>query len=83
MSWLDTKKAQTHVRPAQQASMRHALRGDWVGTVYVYKIFIYPRRDLKFGAKLSQFAPKWDKSGAFSNQISIHFGTLLKKSHLD
>ena len=26
----------------------------------------------RFGPKVGQFGPKWDKSGAFSDQISVH-----------
>ena len=33
-------------------------------------------RDIKFGPKESQIGPKWDKFGTFSNQISIHFGSV-------
>ena len=31
-------------------------------------------RDVRFGPKVGQIAPKWDKSGTFSDQISVHFG---------
>ena len=27
-----------------------------------------------FGSKVGQIGPKWDKSRAFSDQISVHFG---------
>ena len=30
------------------------------------------RRDGRFGSKVGQIGPKWDKSGAFSDQISVH-----------
>ena len=37
---------------------------------------IYPRRvrtrDGRFGSKVGQIGPIWDKSGAFSDQISVH-----------
>ena len=29
-------------------------------------------RDGRFGSKLGKIGPKWDKSGAFSDQISVH-----------
>ena len=28
----------------------------------------------RFGPKVGQISPKWDKSGTFSDQISVHFG---------
>ena len=46
-------------------------------------------RDGRFGSKVGQIGPKWDKTGAFSYQISVHLARLksdLKKprdlSHL-
>ena len=32
-----------------------------------------------FGPKMGQIGPKWDKSGTFSDQISVHFGTAAPK----
>ena len=29
-------------------------------------------RDGRFGSKMGQIGPKWDKSGAISDQISVH-----------
>ena len=29
-------------------------------------------RDGRFSSKVGQIGPKWDKSGAFSDQISVH-----------
>ena len=29
-------------------------------------------KDRRFGSKVGQIGPKWDKSGAFSDQISVH-----------
>ena len=29
-------------------------------------------RDGRFGSKVGQIGPKWNKSGAFSDQISVH-----------
>ena len=29
-------------------------------------------RDGRFGSEVGQIGPKWDKSGAFSDQISVH-----------
>ena len=28
----------------------------------------------QIGPKMGQFGPKWDKSGTFSDKISVHFG---------
>ena len=28
--------------------------------------------DIMFGSKVGQIGPKWDKSGTFSDQISVH-----------
>ena len=30
-------------------------------------------RDGRFGSRAGQIGPKWDKSGAFSDQISVHW----------
>ena len=30
---------------------------------------------VRFGPKVGQIGPKWDKSGTFSDQISVHFGS--------
>ena len=38
----------------------------------VYLIPHKPSRDGRFGSKVAQIGPKWDKSGAFSDQISVH-----------
>ena len=37
-------------------------------------------RDGRFGSKVGQIGPKWDKSGAFSDQISVHLA-LLRQMH--
>ena len=29
-------------------------------------------RDGRFGSKVGQIGPKWDKSGTFTDQISVH-----------
>ena len=42
--------------------------GEMTGSRYT---FIVPR-DGRFGSKVGQIGPKWDKSGAFSDQISVH-----------
>ena len=34
-------------------------------------------RDGRFGSKVGQIGPKWDKSGAFSDEIFGAFGTNL------
>ena len=36
-------------------------------------------RDGRFGFKVGQIGPKWDKSGTFSDQISVH----LARGHLE
>ena len=38
--------------------------------------FILITRDGRFGSKVGQIGPKWDKSGAFSDQISVHLAPL-------
>ena len=35
-------------------------------------------RDGRFGSKVGQMCPKWDKSGAFSDQISVHLAPRAK-----
>ena len=32
-------------------------------------------RGVSFDFKVGQIGPKWDKSGNFSDQISVHFGS--------
>ena len=32
-------------------------------------------RDVRFGHKVGQIGPKWDKSWTFSDQILVHFGS--------
>ena len=32
-------------------------------------------RDVRFGSKVGQLFPEWEKFGTFSDQISIHFGS--------
>ena len=34
-------------------------------------------RDIRFGAKVFKIGPKLDKSGTFSDQISVHFGGFI------
>ena len=34
-------------------------------------------RDGRFGSKVGQIGPKWDKSGAFSDQISVHLAPTI------
>ena len=34
----------------------------------------------RFGPKVGQIGPKWDKSGTFSDQISVHFNSKSSKS---
>ena len=33
----------------------------------------FQHKDDRFGPKVGQIGPKWDKSGKFSDQISIYF----------
>ena len=35
-------------------------------------VFNLQPRDGRFGSKVGQIGPTWDKSGAFSDQISVH-----------
>ena len=40
-------------------------------------LMVHLRRDGRFGSKVGQIGPKWDKSGAFSDHIRsnlTHFG---------
>ena len=39
-------------------------------------------KDCRFGSKVCQIGPKWDKSGAFSDQISVHLATGAKCSEI-
>ena len=32
-------------------------------------------RGVRFDSKVGQIGPKWDKSGTYSDQISVHFGS--------
>ena len=34
--------------------------------------------NIKFGFKVDQIDPKWDKSGTFSDQISVHFDSVCQ-----
>ena len=36
------------------------------------KSFIFCNSDGRFGSKVGEIRPKWEKSGAFSDQISVH-----------
>ena len=36
------------------------------------------RRDVRFGSKVCQIGQIWEKSGAFSDQISVHLAPLVK-----
>ena len=42
---------------------------------------VYKARDIRFSPKVGQLSHKWDKSGSFSDQISVHFGS-SKKSRI-
>ena len=35
-------------------------------------------RDGRFGSKVGQIGPKWDKSGTFSDQLSVHLAHRAK-----
>ena len=35
--------------------------------------FVTMSRNVTYGRKMGQISPKWDKSGTFSNQNSVHF----------
>ena len=41
-------------------------------TIVVVYLSILATRDGRFGSKVGQIGPKWDKFGAFSDQISVH-----------
>ena len=55
-------------------------------SVSVYLSLIAVTRDGRFGSKVGQIDPKWDKSGTFSDQISVHLAQMswsdLKKSRI-
>ena len=34
------------------------------------------QRDVRFGSNVGHIGPKWEKSVTFSNQISVHFGSV-------
>ena len=36
-------------------------------------INLIKHKDVRFGPKVGQSGSKWDKSGTFSDQISVHF----------
>ena len=38
----------------------------------LYPVHRGVHRDGRFGSKVGQIGPKWDKSGTFSDQISVH-----------
>ena len=40
------------------------------------------KRDVVFCPKICQIGPKWNKSCIFKDQISVHFGSDLKKSQI-
>ena len=43
------------------------------------KLLLYnATRDGRFGSKVGQKSPKWDKSGTFSDQISVHLAHRAK-----
>ena len=37
------------------------------------KVRLVDSRGARFAYKVGQIGPKWEKSGAFSDQISVHF----------
>ena len=44
--------------------------------IFVYSQKSVPLRDGKFGPKVGQIGPKWDKTGKFSHQISVQLVSL-------
>ena len=59
------------------------------GTLMTREEALVSETDAKFGTKVGQIGPKWDKSETFSDQISVHFGVSqnvlksdLKKSRI-
>ena len=40
---------------------------------YQVNLLVWTRHG-RFGSKVGQIGPKWDKAGAFSDQISVHLG---------
>ena len=47
---------------------------DWLCCPTSSSYTSWPARGVRFGSKKGQISPKWDKSGVFSDQISVHFG---------
>ena len=41
----------------------------------IYREMVVYNKNAKFGLKLGQIDPKWDKSDIFLDQISVHFGS--------
>ena len=66
--------------PRFNAEIIHNINILWPSSVAIYLLlaaFITLcayclHQDGRFGSKLGQIGPKWDKSGAFSDQISVH-----------
>ena len=52
--------------------------------LYIFEIALFfyfqiSNRVSRFGAKVFQIDPKWDKSRTFSDPISVHFGAVAPK----
>ena len=43
-----------------------------VSMIVIVSVRLFQGRDGRFGSKVGQIGPKRDKSGAFSDQISVH-----------
>ena len=83
--WVQIPSAETFITPnswktnEKRFSTRHVFRdGDLLsksGMIYLEAKYTFLRvvRDVRFGSKLGQICPKWDKSGIFKDHFSVHF----------
>ena len=57
---------------------RHCMKSADFGWSIQYVLRFTEVRDGRFGSKVGQIAPKWDKSGDFSDPISVHLAHRAK-----
>ena len=58
----------------------HAITRRWIGEIKMVNTSLqtatsYKNSSVRFGAKVGQIGPKWDKSRPPSDLISVHFGS--------
>ena len=73
--WQLFLAADSH-RHTERISTHLSLSGEFHVTVRPPTV-----RDARFGSKVGQIGPKWDKSGAFSDQISVHLARGRQTNH--